>query len=224
MRLIKFGHACVALEKFEGMKLVIDPGNYDYTPETHALEGADVVLVTHEHHDHFDADRLRSAVASNPSLTICAPAGAAARLRDIEANVRTVASGDQFTVAGFDIAVYGSKHHRSHPDYPPCDNTGFLVDGTVFHPGDALTVPDRPVGTLLLALQAPWLNTLDQIAYLRAVAPRQAFGIHDGLLSEQGLAEADVILRIEREVHGCDARRLLPGQSEKLSAYAPKQR
>lgn len=47
-----------------------------------------------------------------------------------------------------DFTVSGDKHHFSHPDVPPADNVGFLIDGEVFHPGDALTVVDAP--TLLL--------------------------------------------------------------------------
>ena len=47
--------------------------------------------------------------------------------------------------AGFDVHVYGRKHAEIHRDIPIIENTGFLVDGEVFHPGDALTVPEDPV-------------------------------------------------------------------------------
>ncbi|WP_372455652.1 MBL fold metallo-hydrolase [Sphaerisporangium fuscum] len=53
--LTKSGHACVRLEK-NGRSLVIDPGRL--TPEPDVLTGAEAVLVTHEHFDHLDADRL----------------------------------------------------------------------------------------------------------------------------------------------------------------------
>lgn len=56
MRMIKYGHACVRLEK-HSRALVVDPGAM--TPEPEALEGAEAVLITHEHFDHFDAGRLR---------------------------------------------------------------------------------------------------------------------------------------------------------------------
>lgn len=72
----------------------------------------------------------------------------------------------------------GDKHHFSHPDVPPADNVGFLIDGEVFHPGDALTVVDAP--TLLLPGQAPWLTVPDMIGYLRRMTPRRAYAIHDG--------------------------------------------
>jgi Beta-lactamase superfamily domain len=87
---------------------------------------------------------------------------------------------------------------------------------------DALTIPDRPVETLPQVRQAPWLNAVDQVNYLRAVAPRRTLGVHDGLLSPHGLAELEVVLRIERDLHSCDARRLAPRQTEDLSLHAPE--
>lgn len=35
--------------------------------EPQAIEGADAVLVTHEHADHFNEERLRRAMADNPA-------------------------------------------------------------------------------------------------------------------------------------------------------------
>lgn len=69
--------------------------------------------------------------------------------------VHTVGNGDAFSAAGFDVTVHGELHAVIHPDIPRITNVGFLVDGSVFHPGDALTVPERPVDTLLLPVMAP---------------------------------------------------------------------
>ena len=46
MKLTKYTHACVRLEKESGV-LVLDPGTFSESAE--ALAGADAVLVTHEH-------------------------------------------------------------------------------------------------------------------------------------------------------------------------------
>ena len=70
MRLTKLGHACVRLEK-DGEVLVIDPGSFS---GDHALDGADAVLVTHEHFDHLVPDALRAALAARPGLRLWATA------------------------------------------------------------------------------------------------------------------------------------------------------
>jgi len=80
------------------------------------------------------------------------------------------------------------------PDIPRITNIGFLVDGHVFHPGDALTVPEEPVATLLLPVHAPWSKISEVIDYVRAVGADQAFGVHDALLSDVGQGFAATIL------------------------------
>ncbi|MEV5748562.1 MBL fold metallo-hydrolase [Actinoallomurus sp. NPDC052308] len=208
MELIKFGHACVRLEK-DGRSLVIDPGVM--TPERDVLTGADAVLVTHEHFDHFDADRLRAAAGQNLELTVHTCPGVARYLADLGDRVQVVRDGDVFSAAGFEVAAVGEKHHFSHPDVPPVDNVGFLVDGEVFHPGDALTVIDVP--TLLVPGQAPWLTVPDLIRYLRTTRPRRAYAIHDGLINEWGVKVLESVLDMEAERLGAEVRRPKPGES-----------
>ncbi|MER5753434.1 MBL fold metallo-hydrolase [Streptomyces sp. NPDC002088] len=206
MRITKFGHACVRLEK-NGRAIVIDPGVM--TPEPDALAGAEAVLVTHEHFDHFDPGRLRGC---DSAVYTCA--GVARHLSGFGERVNVVRDGDSLSVAGFEVLVTGDKHHLSHPDVPPVDNVGFLIDGEVFHPGDALTVVDVP--TLLVPGQAPWLTLPDMIGYLRRMTPRRAYAIHDGLINEWGVRVLDDVLASEARRAGADIRRLHPGESVEL--------
>ncbi|MGI8328911.1 MBL fold metallo-hydrolase [Actinomadura scrupuli] len=209
MRLTKLGHACVRLDK-DDRTLVVDPGAL--TPEQDAFEGADAVLITHEHFDHFEAGRLRRAVRDDPDLEVLTCGAVAAGLADLGGRVRTVGDGDSVTVAGFEIAVLGRKHEIVHPDLPPVENVGFLVDGQVFHPGDAFTVPPVAVPTLLTPTSAPWMKVTDMYAYLRELEPARAYSIHDGLLNDAGLKLVDSALAGEAERTGKDYRRLRPGE------------
>ena len=140
MRLTKLGHACVRLEK-DGGVLVIDPGAFS---GDNALDGADAVLVTHEHFDHVVPDSMRAALAAQPGLRLWAPAPVAEQFAEFGDRVKVTAHGAEFTAAGFGVHVYGSEHAVIHPDIPTCANVGFLVDGEVFHPGDSYTVPEDP--------------------------------------------------------------------------------
>ncbi len=141
MRLIKYGHACVRLEK-NGRSLVIDPGALTSEPE--AVQGVDLVLITHEHFYHVVPERLLALTRENPRLVVCTCPGVARHLGELGEQLHVVADGDAFAVAGFHVEVVGEKHHLSHPDVPPVDNVGFLVDGQVLHPGDALTELEVP--------------------------------------------------------------------------------
>jgi L-ascorbate metabolism protein UlaG (beta-lactamase superfamily) len=215
MLFTKFGHACVRLRK-DDRTLLIDPGSFSEAGD--ALAEADAVLITHEHFDHFDADGLRAALAARPALEVWTSRVVAQNLADLGGRVHQVGHGDAVTVAGFDVHVYGEEHEILHPDVPPIPNVGFLVDGEVFHPGDALTVPDEPVRTLCLPGNAPWLKMPELYAYTRAVNPERAFVIHDVLLNDIGLMVMNTHVSNAGKELGKDFRRLEPGESVDLAA------
>ncbi|GAA3007083.1 MBL fold metallo-hydrolase [Streptomyces fulvorobeus] len=210
LTLTKKAHSCIRLER-EGRAVVIDPGGFS---ESDAVGGADAVLVTHEHPDHFDEARLRAALEADPALEIWTLRSVAEQLSAaFPGRVRTVGHGDTFTAAGFDVEVHGELHAVIHPDLPRVTNIGFMVDGSVFHPGDALTVPDRQVDTLLLPVMAPWNKISEVIDYVREVRPRRAIDIHDALLTD--LARPIYDSQIGK-LGGTDHGRLAPGGSAEL--------
>jgi L-ascorbate metabolism protein UlaG (beta-lactamase superfamily) len=188
MRIFKHGHACVRLET-GGAVVVVDPGMFT-APE--AVDGATAVLVTHEHADHWTPELLRATDA--PVFTIAA---VAAQIReqapDVVERVTVVRPGDTFDV-GVPVEVVGEKHAIIHPELPHFDNSGYLltVDGTtVFHPGDALTVPPTPPDLLLLPVSAPWLKVSECIDYARDVGAPRSLAIHDAVYSDAGLGIVD---------------------------------
>jgi len=212
MQLTKLGHACVRLEK-DGGVLVIDPGAFS---GDNALDGADAVLVTHEHFDHVVPDSMRAALAAQQGLRLWAPAPVAEQFAEFGDRVKAVAHGDEFTAAGLGVHVYGSEHAVIHPDIPTCANVGFLVDGEVFHPGDSYTVPEESAGTLLLPASGPWHSTSAMIDYARAVAPRRGIFIHDALLSEIGLNVLGMFSGLAAGPNGAEFTLLKPGTSVDL--------
>ena len=212
MELIKHGHACVVL--CEGnRRLVIDPGVFT---GAEALAGASAVLITHEHPDHFAPERLRPALEADPALEVWTNASVAARLEGLGSRVHVVGHGDDVPIADFRVQVHGELHAEIHPEIPRVQNVGFLVDGTVFHPGDALTVPDEPVTTLLLPLHAPWSRTADLVDYMRAVHADQAYAVHDGLLNDAGLGVVLGLLGERGPGTPTPLARLTPGDSVEL--------
>ncbi|HET9169870.1 MAG TPA: MBL fold metallo-hydrolase, partial [Actinospica sp.] len=140
MQLTKHAHACVTLAK-DGARIVIDPGAFTPDAAT-AVAGAEAVLITHEHFDHFDENVLAQALEERPELRVYGPASVVDRWQDArKGQVTAVAEGDEFNVAGFAIAVFGEQHATIHRDIPAVANVGYLVDSALYHPGDAYHVP-----------------------------------------------------------------------------------
>ena len=212
MELTKHGHACIVVSDGD-RRIVVDPGVFT---DPAALEGATAVLITHEHADHFEPQRLRSALDADPALEVWTNKSVAAQLEGLGDRLHVVGRGDAVSVAGLDVHVHGELHAEIHPDIPRIANVGFLIGGQVFHPGDALTVPDEPVATLLLPLHAPWSKVGELIDYVRAVDADQAYAVHDGALTDIGLGMVAGLLGERGPGTPTPYSRLAPGDSVEL--------
>jgi L-ascorbate metabolism protein UlaG (beta-lactamase superfamily) len=173
-----FGHSCVLLDTGTA-RLLFDPGAFSAGFES--ARELDAVLVTHQHYDHLDIDRLRPLLDANPGARLVVDAATAKQLSGVEHEVVTAEA--EFDIAGARIEVLGGQHALIHPDIPVIPNNAYLVDGTHLHPGDSFTWPDRPIEVLFLPTGAPWLKLSEAVDYLRAVAPGTAVPIHEAVLA-----------------------------------------
>jgi L-ascorbate metabolism protein UlaG (beta-lactamase superfamily) len=205
VRLTKYSHSCVRLEQ-EGAVLVIDPGAFS---ERVALDGVDAVLLTHEHIDHLDVEALSDALGKRPSVTVYTHPDVVPKLGAVADVATTVESGQSFTAAGFDVTAYGGWHAVVHPEIPRVVNLGFLVEDSVYHPGDSFDIPEGvQVDTLFVPVSAPWLKLAESVEFVRAVAPRQTYALHDALLSEAGLRMTEATMT---KLCDCEFAQLQPG-------------
>jgi glyoxylase-like metal-dependent hydrolase (beta-lactamase superfamily II) len=207
VRLTKYGHSCVRLDDGD-RALVCDPGVFSETEA--ALAGADAVLITHEHPDHIDEGALRSAALANPELRIWAPAGVAAALADLGEQVTVAGGGQAFEAAGFAVQTFGQQHAVIHSSIPVVANVGYLIDGAVFHPGDAFTVPSAPVSTLLAPITAPWARVGEVIDYIIAVRAPQVFQLHDAIANDLMLGLVERLIPQVTGPYGIEYTHLAP--------------
>jgi len=208
MRITKFGHACVRLEH-DGQAVVIDPGAFT---EMEAVDGATAVLITHEHIDHLDLDRLRATTA--PIWTIEAVRTQIAE-RDpaVAERVTVVSPGEQVDV-GLPVTVVGELHAVIHEELPRFYNSGYLVDvggKRVYHPGDSFTPPGGPVDLLFLPMHAPWNKLTEVVEFGRTAGAPRAVAVHDGLLNDTGLAVTGRNLGLLLDAKDVGFERLEPG-------------
>ncbi len=152
MKVTKYPQSCLLLEK-DGQRIVIDPGNFFAAKYgVKDLGQVDAVLYTHQHQDHYDqsiADQFKQAkVPLYGNESVCELIGSEEGL---------VKSGSGFTVAGFAIMPHDLPHFPVEGWELP-QNTGYIIDGTFFDPGDGL----ETTGVSVLNLAGPLASSYGQ--------------------------------------------------------------
>lgn len=203
MKLTKYEHACFTIEK-NGNVLVVDPGNL--SSDFIAPENVITVVITHQHADHFDPNRLAQIFDKNDDVLVLGPAEVIDKV-EVE-NKRAVEPGEKVTVGPFDLEFFGGLHALIHESYPRAQNVGVMINDLIYYPGDSLDAPNRPVDTLAIPAAAPWMKIGEAVDFLLAVKPRLAFPTHDAVASDAGKGIADRMLDEVAKANGIEYQRL----------------
>ena len=153
MRITHLGHASLLVE-IADTRILLDPGVW--SPGAADQRDVAAVLVTHQHPDHLDQDRLPALLAANPSAQVLTDPDTAKLLQDKGIDARAVVAGDVVEVGAVTVTGVGELHALIHEDLPRIHNTGMLLraegEPTFFHPGDALDAEPGPVDVLAFPL------------------------------------------------------------------------
>lgn len=203
MKLTKYEHACFTVEK-DGKLLVVDPGVF--THDLGSPTGVVAIVITHEHPDHFDIEKLRRIITQNPDAVIVAHASITAQVAELP--TRSVTTGERISVGPFGLEFFGGQHAVIHTSFPTIANLGVMIDDKLYYPGDSFALPDKPVGTLLLPVSAPWLKVSEVLDFVSTIQAHRIIPTHDAILSDTGKALLDRIVSTHGATTGSMYQRL----------------
>ncbi|MEW1953207.1 MBL fold metallo-hydrolase [Terrabacter sp. NPDC080008] len=187
MRVTHLGHACLLVEAAD-RRILIDPGSFSSGFEE--LTGLDAVIVTHNHFDHFDPERVAALLRANPTASVHTDPLTAEKLREQGLPAVPSRQGEDFAVGDVTVSPVGELHAYNHAAMPRIPNVGVVLraegEPSLFHPGDAYDGEPGPVDVLAHPLNAPWAASRDSIEFVGRIAPKVFIPIHDALLSEIG--------------------------------------
>lgn len=127
------GHASFIV-KGDGKVIYFDPFVLPSNPEK-----ADLILITHDHYDHCDPNKIEQI--RKPDTIIVTTSASA---RKLSGNVRTVKEGDTITEKGISIRVVPA-YNVSKPFHPRGSGVGFIIDVAetrIYHAGDTGFIPE----------------------------------------------------------------------------------
>jgi L-ascorbate metabolism protein UlaG (beta-lactamase superfamily) len=181
LKLHFLGHGTLMLD-FAGTIVHVDPvtREADYT----ALPRADLILITHEHGDHLDAEAI--AAARKASTVIIANPDSAARIE----GARAMSNGQSATVEGIGIQAVPAYNTTAGRDrfHPKGRDNGYLLSfgqTRLYIAGDTEDTPEMKalenIDVAFLPMNQPYTMTPEQAAAAaRAFRPRILYPYHYG--------------------------------------------
>src|SRR5665647_2500370 len=184
MRLTHLGHACLLVET-GGQRILVDPGVF--SPGIVDVTGLNVILVTHQHADHVDLQRLPAVLEANPQALLYAEPQAAAVMAGAGIGSEHTVAGEELSFGRVLIMPVGEKHALINEALPRIGNLGVVIrvegEPSLFHPGDAYDAEPGQVDILAVPLSAPWPASRHNGAFGQRIAPMVSIPIHDVVLS-----------------------------------------
>lgn len=211
MNITKYNHACLVIEK-GGQRLVIDPGVW--SDDFVAPENVAGIIITHEHPDHLDIEKLEAITELSPSAIVYAHPDVVAKIEGHAS--RAVRADEVLKIDDFTLRFTGGQHAAIHSSYPTVANLGVVIDDALYYPGDSFSLPDATIHTLALPVAAPWLKISEVMNFLDTVKPIKVFPTHDAILSQTGQELVDRMLSTAAKQTGARYERLLNGTAVEL--------
>lgn len=185
MKITKYGHCCLLIEE-GGSRVLTDPGSYSEGFE--AVRNLDLVLITHEHGDHFHLESLKAVLAANPQAKVITNSAVGSLMAKEAMAFEVLEHGQSRKDKNILIEGFGAEHAVIYPTIPNVMNTGYFIGNKLFYPGDAFTNPEKPIDILALPVAGPWMKISEAIDYAKLLKPKMWFPVHDGILKRPGLS------------------------------------
>jgi L-ascorbate metabolism protein UlaG (beta-lactamase superfamily) len=176
-----YGHASLMIN-FNGENIFVDPVSMFIKNDT--LPKADLILITHEHQDHFDSSLIQKI--SKDSTEIVTNRNCAAVLKKGTA----LENGQKCTIKNIGIEAVPAYNttkgnERFHPKAR--DNGYILTLGTkkIYIAGDTEDIPEmaqiKNIDIAFLPVNQPYTMTIDQIANaVKMIMPKIVYPYHIG--------------------------------------------
>lgn len=188
-------HASIRIE-YDGKEIEIDPVHKlgDRTIDYSAFPKADVILVTHEHHDHLDTAAIATLTKAETQLVTNQRCAEMLGYGTVMANGDRLALNDWLTIEAVPAYNTTEGHQQFHPQ---SRDNGFILtlDGLrIYIAGDTEDIPEmaeiKDIDIAFLPCNQPYTMTKEQLVRAaRTIKPKVLFPYHYGQTDLSGVTE-----------------------------------
>ena len=184
LKITFLGHGTLMLT-FDGIIIHVDP--FSRVADFSKLPQADMILLTHEHHDHLDPKALEFVRTDKTALVLTEKCAQQVRGGIIMGN------GDVKTIEGLKIEAvpaYNLVHMRSEgvPFHPKGDGNGYVItfgDKRLYLAGDTENIPEmkklQDIDYAFLPMNLPYTMTPEMVVdAAKALRPKVLYPYHYG--------------------------------------------
>ncbi len=177
-------HASIQIN-YNGLEIQVDPVGKGMKPETDYSQfpKADIILVTHEHHDHFDSDAIAQLTKASTKIYLN-PA-----VHKMFGSGKALKNGDKVKIAN-DITIEAVPAYNTTPGreqfHPKGRDNGYILtlDGMrIYIAGDTEDIPEmaniKDISIAFLPCNQPYTMTIEQAANAaKIIQPKVLFPYH----------------------------------------------
>ena len=177
-------HASIQIN-YNGQEIEVDPVGKGMKPETDYSQfpKADIILVTHEHHDHFDSDAIAQLTKASTKIYLN-PA-----VHKMFGSGKALKNGDKVKIAN-DITIEAVPAYNTTPGreqfHPKGRDNGYILtlDGMrIYIAGDTEDIPEmaniKDISIAFLPCNQPYTMTIEQAANAaKIIKPKVLFPYH----------------------------------------------
>jgi L-ascorbate metabolism protein UlaG (beta-lactamase superfamily) len=185
MKLTRYFQSCLLIEE-DGVRVLIDPSGQD-AENFDKFGKLDAVLYTHEHGDHFDRDLAEKFAAAGVKLY-----ANASNAKQMKTQPTVVTNGQEFDIKGLKVQAKELAHCLMWDGSEGPQNTGFLLGGKLFHPGDGVNLAGLSADILALPINGPDVSLKDAFDFAKQLSAKDIVPIHYDYLGGNPNVFADV--------------------------------
>lgn len=183
--LIFIKHGSIAID-IDGYLVYIDPVTI-YGNDFSKLPKADLLMVTHEHHDHFDKEALAELTSDDTRLI------GSRRITELYGRGETMLPGDSKEISSQNFTITATPAYNISPDHlqfhpKERQDDGFLVDidgFRIYVAGDTEDIPEmadlKDIDVAFLPVNQPYTMTPQQAIHAtEMIRPKILYPYHYG--------------------------------------------